>query len=149
MTGMTQLPDVREQRPLGYWLKHIDRAIEERFGSLLAGDGLARRGWQVLNTISCEPISVADIDQAMAPFLSVDEPTMRPYADRFAEDGWIRIDAADVVELTEAGREVHRRVSERIGVERVRMMECLSAEDYEVLMSLLQRVAAHLDAPVA
>lgn len=50
MTDLTQLPDVREQRPLGYWLKHIDGAIEESMGRLFAADGLNRRGWQVLNT---------------------------------------------------------------------------------------------------
>jgi DNA-binding MarR family transcriptional regulator len=143
---MTQLPNVREQRPLGYWLKYIDGAIETSFGRLLADDGLTRRGWQVLNTISYGPITVAELDETMAAFLSGDEPTMRPYIERFVELGWVRVADADGVALTEEGRRTHQRVSERVGAERVRMMECLSPEDYQVLMNLLQRIAAHLDA---
>lgn len=146
---MTQLPNVREQRPLGYWLKHIDGAIEESFGRLLAADGLTRRSWQVLNTLSYAPITVAEVDETMAAFLSGDEPTMRSYVDQFAERGWMHVTDTDVVALTDEGKRVHQRVSERVGAERVRMMECLSPEDYQVLMSLLQRVAAHLDALAA
>ncbi|MFI0715022.1 MarR family winged helix-turn-helix transcriptional regulator [Streptomyces inhibens] len=145
MTGTTQLPNVREQRPLGYWLKYIDGAIETRFDRLFADDGLTRRGWQVLNTVSYGPITVAEIDETMAAFLSGEEPTMRPYVERFAELDWVRVTDADGLALTEEGKRTHQRVSEQAGTERVRMMECLSHEDFQILMDLLQRIATHLD----
>ena len=146
MTDLTQLPDVREQRPLGYWLKHIDGAIEESMGRLFAADGLNRRGWQVLNTISYAPVTVAEVDETMAAFLSADEPTMRPYVDRFIERGWAHTTDDGAVALTGEGRRAHQHVSGKAGAMRVRMMECLSSEELSVLMALLQRVAAHLDA---
>ncbi|MFF7020036.1 hypothetical protein ACFY97_03290 [Streptomyces klenkii] len=55
-------------------MKHIDRAIEQSLGRLFAADGLNRRAWQVLNTISYGPISIAELDETMAAFLSADEP---------------------------------------------------------------------------
>ncbi|TDC86102.1 hypothetical protein E1193_00015 [Micromonospora sp. KC606] len=149
MTDLTQLPNVREQRPLGYWLRYIDGAIEESLGRLFAADGLNRRGWQVLNTISYDPITIAKLDETMAAFLSVDEPTMRPYVDRFVEWGWAHVADDGAVALTDEGRQAHQRVSEQSGALRVRMMECLSSEEHEALMELLQRLATHLDALAA
>ncbi|ARF59133.1 MarR family winged helix-turn-helix transcriptional regulator [Streptomyces gilvosporeus] len=149
MTDMTRLPDVREQRPLGYWLKHIDGAITESLGRLFAADGLNRRSWQVLNTISYGPITVAVLDETMAAFLSADEPTMWPHVERFIERGWAQVAGDGSVTLTGEGRRSYERVAERSGALRVRMMECLSANEHEVLMELLQRVAAHLDALAA
>ncbi|MGW3041034.1 hypothetical protein ACWC9T_13575 [Kitasatospora sp. NPDC001159] len=63
------LPDVREQRPFGYWLRHIDGAIEQSMARLFAADALSRRGWQVLNTVACGPLSTAGVDETMAAFL--------------------------------------------------------------------------------
>lgn len=149
MTDMTRLPNVREQRPLGYWLKYIDAAITESLGRLFAADGLNRRAWQVLNTMSYGPITVAALDETMAAFLSADEPTMRPHVERFVERGWAQVADDGSVTLTGEGRGAYEQVSERSGALRVRMMECMSADEYEVLMGLLQRLAAHLDALAA
>ncbi|MFD7510144.1 MarR family winged helix-turn-helix transcriptional regulator [Streptomyces sp. NPDC059853] len=146
MTNPIQPPGLREQRPFGYWLKHIDRAIEENMSRLFTMDGLNRRGWQVLNTVSYGPITMAELDETMAAFLSAEEPTMRPYIDRFAERGWTSTAGDGAVTLTSEGRQAHQRVAEQTGVLRDRMMQCLSPEQYKVLMELLQRVAAHLDA---
>ncbi|MFG2736313.1 MarR family winged helix-turn-helix transcriptional regulator [Streptomyces harbinensis] len=146
MTDLTQVSSTREQRPFGYWLKHIDGAIEENMSRLFAMDGLNRRGWQVLNTISHGPVTVAELDDTMDAFLSADEPTMRPCIDRFAERGWTSTADDGAVTLTEEGRRAHQRVAEQTGVLRDRMMQCLSPQEYRVLMELLQRVATHLDA---
>ncbi|MBV6696630.1 hypothetical protein [Kitasatospora aureofaciens] len=48
------------------------------------------------------------------------------------------------VTLTGAGRQAYQRVSEQSGALSGRMMECLSPEEDEALMELLQRVAGHL-----
>lgn len=133
-----------KQRPLGYWLKHLDGAIEDSFVRLLADEGLVRRSWQVLNTLSNGPITVAELDATMAPFLSDAEPTMRPQVDALVARGWA--DAGGVVTLTAAGRLAHERISSRVYGERARMMKCLKPGEYEALMEVLQRIAHHLEA---
>lgn len=145
MTDTNRRPNVREQRPLGYWLRAIDGSIEQRLGAVLTADGLNRRGWQVLNTVACGPLAVAEVDETMAAFLSTDEPTMRPYLDRLVELGWAGMADDGTVALTDEGSRAHHGISGRIGAERVRMMECLTPEELAVLMELLQRVAGHLD----
>ena len=42
-------------RPIGYWLKHLDRLIEATFDRTLADVGLGRRHWQTLNTLAGGP----------------------------------------------------------------------------------------------
>ncbi|MBB4985980.1 MULTISPECIES: hypothetical protein [Streptomyces] len=44
--------------------------------------------------------------------------------------------------LTDEGRTAHRRISERVGTLRLRLMECLSPEEHTILRELLRRLAA-------
>ncbi|MGW4161210.1 MarR family winged helix-turn-helix transcriptional regulator [Streptomyces sp. NPDC004788] len=143
------MPDVRKERPLGYWLRHIDGTLEDTMGRLFAADGLTRRGWQVLNTLSYEPIALPDVDAAMAAFLTADEPTMRPYVDEFVARGWAHRADDELISLTAEGRAGHRRVAEKTRTFRTRVVECLAPEEHAALMELLQRVAGHLDALAA
>ncbi|WMX44991.1 MarR family winged helix-turn-helix transcriptional regulator [Streptomyces roseicoloratus] len=140
------LHDGTTQRPLGYWLKHIDGALEASMARLFAADSLTRRGWQVLNTVAQGPASLAGLDKALAPFLSADEPTVRPYVDDLAGRGWAHVTGDGTVTLTEEGRRAHERIAEQVGALRARVTESLSPEEYGMLVGLLQRVAAHLDA---
>jgi DNA-binding MarR family transcriptional regulator len=143
---MRNLPNVREQRPFGYWIKHIDRRIEENFGLLLAEEGLDRRRWQVLNTIAHGPISPDDLDRALAPFVSDREPTMRPHTDQFVARGWAAPAVDGTLTLTDEGQAGHARVAERVRAARARVIDGLSPEDYGTLMGLLERIAGNLDA---
>src|SRR3989442_11437299 len=80
--SMQQRPDVRQTRPFGYWVKHIDQRIEEMGRRVLAGEGLNRRFWQVLNTNPSRPIRPGELDPGLAPLISDDAPTMPPYPDK-------------------------------------------------------------------
>ncbi|MEV5574090.1 MarR family transcriptional regulator [Spirillospora sp. NPDC052269] len=137
-------PDARTDRPIGYWLRHIDGALSANLGRLLAEDGLTRRGWQVLNTVSYEPVTIADLDRTLDAFISPDEPTMRPQVERLAELGWARLDG-DTAELTGEGVRAHRRIRDAIGVQRARMTECFTPDEFGSLMEMLRRFAAHLE----
>jgi len=133
-------------RPLGYWIKEIDRRIEEDFGRLLADEGLTRRHWQVLHTIAQGPVTSAELDRALAPFLSAGSPTVRPQADDLADRGWALMTSDGTATLTPAGREAHDRVAARVGAARARVIEGLSEADYVTLVGLLERVAGNLAA---
>ncbi|MGW5190718.1 hypothetical protein ACWEOO_15775 [Kribbella sp. NPDC004138] len=38
-----------DNKPIGWWLKEVDRLLEASFDQLLAADNLTRRQWQALN----------------------------------------------------------------------------------------------------
>lgn len=144
-------------RPLGYWIKEIDRRIEADFGRLLAHEGLTRRHWQVLTTLAEQRAgTLAQLDAALAPFT----PTTRPQLNDLINRGWAtespagaehpepRDQAADQpgreVVLTPAGRAAHDRVAERVRAFRAQVAAGLSERDYATLVALLERVAGNL-----
>jgi DNA-binding MarR family transcriptional regulator len=130
-------------RPFGYWIKEIDRRIEEDFGRLLAAEGLERRGWQVLNTVAAAPVPTATLDERLAPFLDANEPSVRGYVEALAARGWVTPDG-DLWTITEEGRRGHERASATIHAARRRIMDGISDDEYRTLMDLLPRVAANL-----
>lgn len=137
-------PDVRQDRPIGYWIKLIDASVEADFARLLAGEGLNRRGWQVLNTLSRGPAGGPQLDAALGPFLSAGEPTVTGHADALTARGWAQRTPAGAYELTATGRAAHARVSAKVHTARARIIDGLTAEDYGTLVGLLRRVAANV-----
>jgi DNA-binding MarR family transcriptional regulator len=123
-------------RPIGYWLKEVDRLIEESFVRLLGEQDLTRRHWQALNTISERPVAAADVDTALAPF----EATVEPVVDELVARGWVRRDG-DVLTLTADGRVAHRSLSERVGANRAALTDGITAEEYASVVNLLERMA--------
>lgn len=133
-------------KPFGYWLKHIDKGLEENFAALLATEGLLRRHWQILNTLSGGPLDASALDVALSPFLNAQDPTAAPYLGALLDRGWVVLGETSAYTLTPAGVDVHASLFERIQVLRNASIEGLSGDEYRTLMDLLQRVAAQVDA---
>ena len=55
---------MREDRPIGYWIKHLDGLIEATVDRTLTGQGVTRRHWQALNTLHERPSTQAAITDA-------------------------------------------------------------------------------------
>jgi DNA-binding MarR family transcriptional regulator len=127
-------------RPVGYWIKEVDRLIEESFGRLLAEAGLTRRHWQVLNTIAAGTTSQDGLDRALAPFL--DEAGGADVIADLEGRGWVRWEGG--IGLTATGSRAHAALRERIGAHRRRVTEGITAEEYAGIISVLERMAANL-----
>jgi DNA-binding MarR family transcriptional regulator len=88
-------------RPLGYWVKEIDRRIEAGFARLMADEELTRRHWQILTTLAQADTSRAELDTALAPFA----PTVRAQVDDLIRRGWAtEAETGPFLDLTAAGR---------------------------------------------
>ena len=129
-----------DRRPIGYWLKEIDRLIEEDFVRLLADERLTRRHWQVLNTVAERPRTVAELDEELSPFRSARAPSVAPIVEELRARGWVDTTVA----LTEKGRECHRAVSDRVMANRRRLTDGISAEEYRSVVDVLERMAGNL-----
>ena len=55
------------ERPIGYWLKKLDRLIDEQFEQQLGEAGLSRRQWQVINLLEGDPRSVPELQSELNP----------------------------------------------------------------------------------
>ena len=66
---------MEQMRPIGYWVKRLDRAIEARFERTLAGHALNRRHWQVLNALREDVRTEGEVERMLEPFWTEDAIT--------------------------------------------------------------------------
>jgi DNA-binding MarR family transcriptional regulator len=135
-------------RPIGFWLKLVDRLIDEQFASTLEEHGVTRRQWQLLNVLSREPSTVAQLDAAVAPFLSPTTDAAEPEssAEHLAElldSAWLTL-ADDTYELTERGRAAFDKLADVVAVNRTAMTQGLTQEQYDETLTVLERMARNL-----
>lgn len=155
-------------RPIGFWLKLVDRMIDGQFASTLEEHGVTRRQWQLLNILARENATVEQLDDAVAPLLSAplpfeaassdsldpasvdSEPTADDPAETSAshlaelvESDWVRI-AGSIYELTERGRTALDRLSGVVGAQRTLATEGVTPDQYEQTVAVLERVARNL-----
>ena len=131
-------------RPIGFWLKLVDRMIDEQFASTLEEHGVTRRQWQLLNVLKHEPATVEALDAAVAPFLSADAPESS--ADHLAElvdSGWVAVTHGQY-ELLDRGRAAFERLTGVVAAQRTLMTEGLTRQQYDETLVVLERMARNL-----
>jgi DNA-binding MarR family transcriptional regulator len=131
-------------RPIGYWLKLVDRLIDEQFASTLEEHGVTRRQWQLLNVLSREPSTVDQLDAAVAPFLSADDgETSAEHLTELIESAWVDATVTGY-ELTERGRGAFERLEAVVATQRTAIAAGVSPEQYEQTVAVLERMARNL-----
>lgn len=124
-----------DNKPIGWWLKELDRLLEESFEQLLAADGLNRRQWQALNAArEEEPIAVA-----LAPFLSADPAELAAVTDPLTARGWLAGDR-----LTPEGEAALTRLAEQVRAQRGRVTRGVTDSEYRQTVDVLRRMAGNL-----
>src|SRR5262245_22879448 len=96
-----------EQRPIGYWLKRLDRLIDQAFERALDANGLTRRHWQVLNTLAAGPSTEAALAAALQPFVEGDAKAVEVVINEFLDRGWVRHVDDGGIQISERGRAAH------------------------------------------
>ncbi|WP_306367477.1 MarR family winged helix-turn-helix transcriptional regulator [Nocardiopsis sp. CC223A] len=130
--------------PIGYWLKHLDRLIENDFDRTLAGEALGRRHWQVLHSLYEEPGTLADLDRRLAAFLDESEVSVAPAVEELRRRGWL--EGLVALDLTAAGRRAHEDLFTKVKGARERLSRGIGAEEYRAAVSVLERMSANLEA---
>ncbi|MGV8969607.1 MAG: MarR family transcriptional regulator [Microbacteriaceae bacterium] len=142
-----------EQRPIGYWLKVVDRLLEEQFAATLDEHGVTKRQWQLLNVLSTGPSTVHNLDLAIAPFLSARpaqdgvsngsvESSMEHLAE-LIESAWVEIDG-ESIRLTERGLGAFERLSSVVAEQRTVVTQGVTEAEYVSTIEVLQRIAINL-----
>lgn len=135
-------------RPIGYWLKLVDRLIDEQFASTLEEHGVTRRQWQLLNVLSQGPATVGQLDAAVAPFLraATSEEAAESSVEHLAElveSAWLDA-TADTYTLTDRGRGAFERLETVVAMQRTQVAEGLTPDQYEQTVAVLERMARNL-----
>jgi hypothetical protein len=137
-----------DTRPIGFWLKLVDRLINEQFAETLEEHGVTRRQWQLLGVLASGPATVEELDEAVAPFLareSADAPAESSveHLTELIESGWVSA-TPDGYELTERGRTAFTRLSGVVADQRTQFAHGISDAEYLATVDVLRRVAKNL-----
>jgi hypothetical protein len=134
-----------QERPIGYWLQHLDRLIDQAAGRALADEHLTRRHWQVMNIVRKSPLGPDALADALRPFWGPGAITFDQVTSELAGRGWLSRDAAGQYALSPAGQAAHAAVQEKIYGIRAQFLTGLTEGDYLHTVQMLQRMAANLE----
>ena len=121
-------------RPLGYWLRVIDRRLDDAMRELFAADGLTRRDWRRLNLVA-GTVS----DPRLSEKLAARPERVQPLVDR----GWVD-GGPGAWRLTEAGEAARASLHERVSSLRARVAGAVSPEDFATTLASLEAIAREL-----
>jgi len=124
-----------DNKPIGWWLKELDRLLESSFEEVLAADGLTRRQWQALNA-AAGPESIA---VALAPFVSGDPGELSAAVDTLTARGWL-VDE----QLTAAGRAGLEELASKVQAQRERVTAGITGAEYIATIAVLRKMADNL-----
>ncbi|MFB6617965.1 MarR family winged helix-turn-helix transcriptional regulator [Streptomyces sp. NPDC056367] len=133
-------------KPIGYWLNRTDKALTGRMNAALAGFGLTRLAWQVLNAVADDPEATdASVRDHLAANATADALTGA--VGTVVRDGWALRPGPGRLALTEAGRTRLAEVSERVDAFRALSTHGISDEEYRTAVSVLERMTHNLETP--
>lgn len=132
------------ERPIGFWIKAADRALDATIDAAHRHVGVDRRGWQVLNAVAqaggtIKSNALADI---FHPMLTVSETELQ--VDTLTQAGLL-VRADDAIELTGQGRETQKQVASAQELVRRKVMQGIDEAEYVTTLTVLKRFVANLE----
>lgn len=121
-------------RPLGYWLKAVDRLIDREFETAFADLDATRRDWRLLNVIGGDVT-----DERLLAKLDARPDRLLPLVER----GWVAGEPGAWT-LTDAGRDALDTLGDRVSAIRSRVGGAVSSDDYATTLASLEAVAREL-----
>jgi DNA-binding MarR family transcriptional regulator len=132
------------QRPIGYWLKELDRLIDMHFELQLGNASLSRRQWQLLNLLEDHPRSVPELQAELEPFLQEAADDLSDPLSGLVTRGWAE-STDNIVNLTETGQAHFEIVKAKVADLRQALMNGISPEEYQATIDVLSRMVANLE----
>lgn len=131
-------------RPIGFWLKLVDRLIDEQFQQVLSEHNVTRPQWEILNILSPGPGSLDRLNHELAPFFeTVDGGCAVEHIAGLIDRGWVDV-AFEYYELTGAGAVKHAELHRIVAKTRTSAIAELDEDDYATTLRSLEKVARTL-----
>lgn len=133
---------VTSKRPIGFWIKSADQALDRMGDAIHEADGFTRRRWQVLSLIvRSEPVSIDALAEQFRPMLDIEEVQAELSV---LEDRNIIQTNAGVVSTTANGANLHHHLEARQITVREKAMLGIDEADYLAAMRCLSRIVENL-----
>lgn len=119
-----------EQRPIGFWLKLVDRLLDEQFAETLDEHGVTREQWQLLNVLSRDG-AAADVTGATEDLAEL------------GESGWIVMTPTGY-QLTDRGQGALGRLTNVVAGQRTTVNAGIPEDAYLTTVATLEHMAFNL-----
>ena len=135
-----------DRKPIGYWLKELDRLIEGTLDRALADEGVTRRDWQLLNALDPEPAPRAAVIEALRPFWGVEAAEPDAVLDGLITRGWALRTPDDRFSLSPEGDAARTALLGKVKELRTAIADGITPEQYNTTIETLARMAENLRA---
>lgn len=131
-------------KPIGYWTKRLDAALEAHLDSTLARLKLSRRQWQMLNVLAETTISPEDLDGILNPFWGGDTRRRENELAALVGRGMI-IMVDDRLSLSELGHAKHTEAQKLVEESRRDLSMGIGIDEYAMAVSVLERMTLNAE----
>ncbi|MEJ1154148.1 hypothetical protein [Microbacterium marmarense] len=122
-------------RPLGFWLRVVDRLIADEFASTLDAEGVSRREWMLLTALSGDVDMPGSAERLARKGKHLQRLRKRGWADESGDGTW---------SLTDEGLATKARLDELVRGIRARVAGSVSPEDFATTLASLESIAREL-----
>ncbi|UKA61469.1 MarR family transcriptional regulator [Arthrobacter sp. FW306-04-A] len=131
-------------RPIGYWIKRLDAALEAHLDRTLARLKLSRRQWQTLNVLAEAPLSPEVLDGVLSPFWGGDSRRREAELAALVGRGMI-IMVDDRISLSELGHAKHTEAHRLVEDSRRDISMGIGLDEYAMAISVLERMTLNAE----
>ena len=131
-------------KPIGYWVKRLDAALEAQFDHTLARVRLSRRQWQALNTLAEDPLLPAELEEALRPLWGGDVRLRERELAALVGHGMITM-VDDRLTLSGKGRETYHQALRLVEETRIDLSMGIGLDEYAMAVSVLERMSRNAE----
>ena len=131
-------------KPIAYWIKRLDAALEAHLDATLARLKLSRRQWQALNVLAGTPLSPEELDGVLSPFWSGDRRRRENELAALVGRGMI-VMVDDRITLSELGHSKHLEAQRLVEGSRQDLSMGIGLDEYAMALSVLERMTRNAE----
>ncbi|MFJ4168648.1 MarR family transcriptional regulator [Paenarthrobacter sp. NPDC089714] len=131
-------------KPIGYWIKRLDAALEVQLDSTLARVKLSRRQWQTLNALSETTMKPDELHEVLSPFWGTDVRLRERELASLVGRGLITM-IDDRLTLSDRGRETFHQAQRLVEEARLDLSMGIGIDEYAMAVSVLERMSLNAE----
>jgi hypothetical protein len=131
-------------KPIGYWIKRLDAALELQLDATLARVKLSRRQWQALGTLAEGTVRPDELDEILRPFWGDDFRLRERELASLVGRGMITM-IDDRLALSELGREKYHEALRFVEAARQDLSMGIGIDEYAMALSVLERMSLNAE----
>ncbi|MFC8038506.1 MarR family transcriptional regulator [Paenarthrobacter sp. NPDC057355] len=131
-------------KPIGYWIKRLDAALEVQLDRTLARIRLTRRQWQTLAALADGAMIPDQLEEVLKPLWGGDDRLRERELAALVGHGMITM-IDDRLALSERGRERYHQAQQLVEDARQDLSMGIGIDEYAMAVSVLERMSINAE----